>query len=183
VNESSLGGSTAGYAQYTVDIEPGETKTFDFLVKDTPETDDSGVIYSAEAEYDLPTVLWRPPITTSANSVLKNGRTLPIKFKLMHAGTVLRERQNLYVTVTDSQGRIQAKLTPGVGARGLRFARGGGQYIVNFKTKDFPLVNGETYNINIHDGCSDDVLGYKALQVVGKQKPVKKVRVVKPNTL
>jgi hypothetical protein len=162
---------------YPVALEPGEN-SLDFVVRDygleggTPETNPTGLIYSVTYNYTIPEVLWRPPITTSAHPILKNGRTLPIKFKLINEdGTPITERQDIYLTIQGpgDSDQVIARFNPGFGCRSLRFCPRSYQYHANFKTKRHFLRNGATYTVYVHDGCTDEVLGSKEFTVEKKK--------------
>ncbi len=56
--------------------------TFDFdVTTNLPTTPNPiGVIFNAAITYNLPDVVWRPPIVGTGRTILKDGTTLPIKF-------------------------------------------------------------------------------------------------------
>lgn len=156
--------TTAGSFSFTP--VAGEKPTFDFVVQTGATTDQSGpvgLIYNAVITYDVPDVLWRPPITKSSRTLLKAGTTLPIKFVLSKGNKPIRTVQNIYVLVTGTEGEI-ARFDIGQGSTGLRFAKGNGQYITNFKTKDYSLTAGQ-YTISVNDNCTRDILGSVQIQI------------------
>lgn len=132
-----------------------------------PLTNPAGLIYRAVITYELPDVIWRPPIVGTGRTILKNGSTLPIKFRLRNASGVIRTRQNIYLSIT-GPGLSDVRFNLGRGSRNLRFARGNGQYIANFHSKRYDLVTGAVYMVNVNDGCTDEVLGSIPMKISGK---------------
>jgi len=127
----------------------------------------AGLIYNAVITYDLPDVVWRPPIVNTKRAIVKNGTTLPIKFRLRNTSGLIRTGQNVYLLITGPQGEV-ARFTRGHGSNGLRFARGNGQYIANFHTKRYGLQTGVAYTVSVNDGCTGQALGSLTIQVFGK---------------
>lgn len=149
--------------------------TFNFVVATegsaAEAVNPAGLIYRAEIISDTPKVVWLPPMVKSNRAILKNGTTLPIKFRLLGASGVIRTPQNVYLEITDSNGNPVAQFNPGKGARSLRFAPGSGMYITNLKTKLYGLTAGAQYTLAVKDGCSDQILESKQIQIFGKKQP------------
>jgi hypothetical protein len=144
---------------------------FDVLTRGVPAdqiaTNPAGVIYNAVITYELPDVLWRPPIVNTRRAIVKNGTTLPIKFRLRDASGLIHTRQNIYLAITGPEGEV-ARFDFGRGSRSLRFARGNGQYIANFHTKRYSLQTGVRYTLSVNDICTGEPLGALTIQVFGK---------------
>jgi hypothetical protein len=145
--------------------------TFDFVVQTGADSAPGPIalIYKAVISYDVPDVLWRPPIAKSNRTLLKDGTTLPIKFVLNKGKKAIKTVQNIYVAVTGTTDGEVARFDIGQGSTGLRFAKGNGQYITNFKTKDYTLIAGQNYIISVNDGCTGDVLGSVTIQIQAKK--------------
>jgi hypothetical protein len=171
-NDSNLGTASDPTQPSSFDFTPtSDENTFDFIVETGATTDQTGpigLIYKAVISYDLPDVVWRPPIVNSNRTLLKAGTTLPVKFVLKENNKALHTAQNIYVAVTGTEGQV-ARFDIGQGSTGLRFAKGNGQYITNFKTKDYTLNAGEQYTISVNDGCSGDILGSVQITIQGKK--------------
>jgi hypothetical protein len=124
----------------------------------------TGVVFSMRLDYELPDVVWHPPISHS-NFSLKNGSTLPIKFRLLtQAGVLIKSMQEIYLAVHkgtfgEPLGDVVAGWVSGKSVKHLRFSKGNGQYIANFQTNKKGLVDGD-YTAVVHDGCTGQVLGY-----------------------
>ena len=151
---------------------------FDFVVETTgvqSGTNPAGLIYKAELNYGVADVLWRPPLIKSKRTIVKNGTTLPIKFRLASNGKVITDVSQVYLAVTGG-GTTVARFDVGTGQNALRFGtEGGGQYIALFKTKNYNLQPGIQYTISVNDLCSGQELGSVKLQAIGKNpKPKKK---------
>lgn len=150
-------------------LEPvAEANTLDFVVQGSPATGGqkppTGVIYKAILSYETPNVQWRPPIAGTHRAIVKNWSTLPIKFKLrQNDGTLIMERQKVYVAVTGPLGDI-------VRFNELRFSEGNAQYHVNLRTKLYPFQLEVPYTIEVRDACTGLVLGSTPMQIFGKKK-------------
>jgi hypothetical protein len=133
----------------------------------------TATVFLVNLNYELPDVSWRPPVSNQ-NFVLKIGRTLPLKFRLYKQdGKLIRRKQNVYLTVYGPDDEI-ARWDLGNGVTHLRFSPGNGQYIANFKTKKFDLVDGGHYTAFVHDGCTDEALGSISFDAVGSKGKGKK---------
>lgn len=99
---------------------------------------------------------WRPPLSNE-KYVLKNGSTLPIKFKLAATGTVA-------LTVS-GPGGFSYTWTADKGRNALRYDAAEGNYIANFHTRDFNLAKGE-YTVSVYDGPI--LVASKTFSVVSK---------------
>ena len=133
----------------------------------------TATIFSLNLNYDLPEVDWRPPVTNSG--VRKNGSTLPLKFRFhTQNGKLIKKIQYVYLAVygpatAEGIGDQVAQWTLGNSVRHLRFSKGDGQYIANFQTQKKDYDDG-VYTAVVHDGCSEEVLGYIEFELVGKKK-------------
>lgn len=133
----------------------------------------TGVVFSMRLDYELPDVVWRPPVTNS-NFSLKNGSTLPLKFELStHNGILIKKAQEIYLAIHEGSfgeplGNIVAGWILGKGVKYLRFDKGEGQYIANFQTNKMKLQDG-WYTAVVHDACTEEALGYIEFQL-GSQK-------------
>ena len=133
----------------------------------------TATIFSLTLNYELPDVVWQPPVTNSG--IRKNGSTLPLKFRFYtQDGKLIKQVQ--YVTlavheggIADPLGNKVAEWKLGNSVRNMRFSKGNGQYIVNFQTNKMNLVDGP-YTAVVNDGCTDEVLGSIMFELVGKKK-------------
>ncbi len=152
-------------------IQGENTFAFDVLTNGVPSgqttPNPAGVIYNAVITYDLPDVVWRPPIVNTRRAIVKNGTTLPIKFRLQDASGIMHTAQNIYLSISGPDGEV-AHFALGHGGDSLRFAQGNGQYHANFHTKRFDLQTGVQYTVSVKDGCTGDSLGSLTIQVFGK---------------
>ena len=138
----------------------------------------TGVIFSLTLDYELPDVVWQPPVT-NLDSGRKNGSTLPLKFRFYtQDGKLIKQPQQVYLAVHDGRfpvdetedlGDIVAEWNLGNSVRNMRFSKGNGQYIANFQTNKMNLDDG-TYTAVVHDGCTDEALGHMDFELVGKKK-------------
>lgn len=134
----------------------------------------TGVVFSMWLDYELPDVVWRPPVTNS-NFSLKNGSTLPLKFELFtQEGILIKSALEIYLAVheggfTEPLGDIIAGWVLGKGVNSLRFAKGKGQYIANFQTNKMNLQDG-LYTAVVHDACNEEALGYIEFQLSSQKK-------------
>jgi hypothetical protein len=157
--------------------------TFVFDVETTgfqgaPPEHPAGLIYSAAITYDLPNVVWRPPLVGTKRAIVKKGTTLPIKFRLRDAAGRMRTPQNIYLSITGpypsdtSPAREVVRFTRGQGGKVLRFSRGNGEYKANFQTKLYNLKTdpGVYYTISVNDGCTNQSLGTFNFKVIAKGK-------------
>ena len=128
----------------------------------------TATIFAMQLNYELPDVVWRPPVTVK--SIHKNGSTIPIKFRLFtQEGKLIKRMQDVYLAIheggfSDPLGNIVIQWQLGNGVRHMRFAKGEGQYIVNFQTQKLNLASGE-YTAVVHDGCTQEALGYIEFQL------------------
>lgn len=135
----------------------------------------TGTIFSLTLDYELPDVVWEPPVTNLESSARKNGSTLPLKFRFYtQDGKLIKKPQQVYLAVhegvfTEELGEIVAEWYLGNSVRNMRFSKGNGQYIANFQTNKMNLDDGP-YTAVVHDGCTDEVLGYVEFDLVGKKK-------------
>ena len=139
----------------------------------------SATIFSLTLDYELPHVEWQPPVSNLGSSGRKNGSTLPLKFRFYtQDGKLIKQPQQVYLAVhegrfpvdeTEDLGDIVAEWNLGNSVRNMRFSKGNGQYIANFQTNKMNLDDG-TYTAVVHDGCTDEVLGYIEFELVGKKK-------------
>jgi hypothetical protein len=128
-----------------------------------------GLLFLLDLDYEVPDVMWQPPVTNDAFE-LKDGTTLPLKFKLyMQDGTLITSMQNVYMMV---HGPSDGGLGPGIvrwdlgdGVDSLRFDYCEYYYIANFQTRNYGLTDGATYTAVVHDGCTDEILGTIAFAV------------------
>jgi hypothetical protein len=134
----------------------------------------TGAIFSLTLDYELPDVVWQPPVT-NLDSGRKNGSTLPLKFRFYtQEGKLIKQPQQVYLAVhegeyADELGDIVAEWNLGNSVRNMRFSKGNGQYIANFQTNKMNLDDGP-YTAVVHDVCTDEVLGYTEFELVGKKK-------------
>ncbi len=134
----------------------------------------TGVVFSMVLDYELPDVVWRPPVSNS-NFSLKNGSTLPLKFRLFtQEGLLIKSALDIYLAVheggfVEPLGNVVAGWVLGRGVNSLRFAKGAGQYIANFQTNKKKLQNG-LYTAVVHDLCTDEALGYIEFQLSSQKK-------------
>lgn len=125
----------------------------------------TGVVFSLDLNYEVPKVAWQPPLT-NADFALKDGTTVPLKFKLqMQDGTLITDMQVVYMRVHEGPHDEMpvewiAKWTLGEGVDSLRFDPCEWYYIGNFQTKNFDLDSGEWYTAVVLDGCGGRVLGF-----------------------
>lgn len=149
---------------YPVSPQAG-TNTLDFIVRNygidgsTAEGNPTGLIYATSVNFEYPDAIWQPPITNDAFE-LKDGTTLPIKFKLYtQEGVLLTAVQNVELVVYDSSGAEVAAWVLGDGVDNMRFDTTEFYYIANFQTKNYDLVDGAEYTAQVFDECTGDVLG------------------------
>jgi hypothetical protein len=134
----------------------------------------TATIFALKLDYELPDVEWQPPVTNSG--IRKNGSTLPLKFRLYtQDGKLIKKVQ--YVTLAVHEGKLTEQPGPvvkdwtlGNSVQHLRFSKGNGQYIANFQTQKMDDLDDGTYTAVVHDGCTDEVLGYIEFDLVGKKK-------------
>lgn len=123
----------------------------------------TGVIFIVTIKYKLPDVIWQPPVTNQDDFPLKDGTTLPLKFKLFKQdGTLITDEMDVYMTVhqgINTGGALIDAWHLGDGIDYLRFDYTEYHYIANFHTKNYELIDGQTYTAFVHDGCTGDVLG------------------------
>ncbi len=115
----------------------------------------TGVIFSLTLDYELPDVVWQPPVTNLGTSGRKNGSTLPLKFRFYtQDGKLIKQPQQVYLAVhegrfpvgeTEELGGIVAEWNLGNSVRNMRFSKGNGQYIANFQTNKMDLKDGGVY--------------------------------------
>ena len=106
-------------------------------------------------------ITFLPPSTTMDKFNLKDGSTLPIKFRASNSTTdefIYDDTVN--VTITNSTGHLIAFFTNGTGTDSVRINSTEEQYIVNFHTKNYDLNVGETYTIHVTFGEADALRGY-----------------------
>jgi hypothetical protein len=145
----------------------------------------TAAIFALKLDYELPDVVWEPPVSNLGSSGRKNGSTLPLKFRLYgENGKLIKQPQQVYLAVheggfADPLGDIVEEWTLGNSVRNMRFSKGNGQYIANFQTNKMNLDDGP-YTAVVHDVCSDEVLGYTEFDLVGKKKE-KDPKPPKPN--
>lgn len=123
-----------------------------------------GLLFLLDLDYEIPDAVWQPPITNS-DFALKDGTTLPLKFKLYQQGgtSPIDSMQDVYLTVYGpSDGGLGPETETwnlGDGIESLRWNDDEDYYIANFQTRNYTLVDGATYTAVVHDGCTDDMLG------------------------
>ena len=128
----------------------------------------TGAVFSVDLNYEVPDVVWQPPVT-NADFALKDGTTLPLKFKLyMQDGTLITDMQNVYLMVHGSglDGGVTWNLGDGIDS--LRFDPYEWYYITNFQTRDYTLTEGGIYTAVVHDSCTDETLGSIAFELNAK---------------
>lgn len=124
-----------------------------------------GLLFLLDLGYEVPDVVWQPPITNS-DFALKDGTTLPLKFKLYQQdGALIDSMQDVYLTVTgpSPDGLVVLKIETwnlGDGIDSLRWNDDEDYYIANFQTRNYTLVDGATYTAFVRDGCTDEMLGW-----------------------
>ncbi|MEJ2560246.1 MAG: hypothetical protein P8186_29330 [Anaerolineae bacterium] len=123
----------------------------------------TGLIYKTTVDYETPDVVWQPPVTNDAFE-LKDGTTLPLKFKLFtQGGDLITDMKDVFMMVHEGPGigtPVEgAAWWLGDGVDNLRFDPYEFYYIANFQTKNFSLSDGATYTAVVHDGCTNEVLG------------------------
>lgn len=146
---------------YAISPQPG-VNTLDFIVRNyaqgggIPTSNPTGLLYKATVDYEVPDVVWQPPIT-NLDFALQDGTTLPLKFKLYQQdGTLITNVQDVYLTV-ELDGTVVETWNLGDGIESLRWNED--YYIANFQTRNYNLVDGATYTAVVHDGCTGDMLG------------------------
>ncbi len=144
----------------TISPIPGDN-SFDFIVRNWVYSgyNWTGLTFKAVINYEIPAVIWQPPLTNESFE-LKDGTTMPFKFKLYtQAGDLIIDQMNVYLKVFGpSDGGIGDEVVafwPGEGGDFLRFDLYESYYIGNFRTKDYGLTEGETYTAVVFDGCTD----------------------------
>ena len=147
--------------------------TLDFIVRNYPpyyptkdgtyypnEPNPTGLIYEATVNYEVPDVVWQPPVTNDAFE-LKDGTTLPLKFKLYQQdGTLITSMQNVYMMVHGPGLGDGVRWDLGDGVDSLRFDYCEYYYITNFQTRNYELMDEAWYTAVVHDGCTGQILGY-----------------------
>jgi hypothetical protein len=129
----------------------------------------TGVIFSITLDYEIPNVMWKPPITNPESFFLKDGTSLPLKFNLVTSGgTLITEPKNVYLAVyreMSEGGELIEDWHLGEGIDNLRF--GNPNYIAIFKTKSHDLLVGESYKYTayVQDGCTGLVLGSVSFKI------------------
>jgi hypothetical protein len=149
---------------YPVSPQAG-ANSLDFIVRNygvagsTAEGNPTGLIYATSVNFEYPEAIWQPPITNDAFE-LKDGTTLPIKFKLYtQEGALITTVQNVDLVVYDTSGTEVVAWFLGDGVDNLRFDSYEFYYIANFQTKNYDLVDGAEYTAKVLDECTGDVLG------------------------
>ena len=165
---------------YTISPVPG-LNTLDFIVRNyagsnSPTGNPTGLIYKAMINYEIPDVVWQPPVTNEG-FVLKNGTTLPLKFKLYQQdGTLITEEKSVIVEVYyKAPGATMPTLVTswelGPGVDNLRFDPYEYYYIANVKTKELGLADGVYYAV-VFDGCADSLQLEKPIEFkVSSEQP------------
>ena len=144
----------------------------------------TGVVYSLKLNYELPDVVWQPPVTNS-NFSLKNGSTLPLKFNLYtQDGVLITSMQEISLAIhkgkyVEPLGDSVAGWILGKSVKYLRFDKGGGQYIANFQTNKMGLEDG-WYTAVVHDGCTEEALGYIEFELSSQKNTNRGNRPPKP---
>ena len=116
-----------------------------------------GLLFLLELNYEVPDVVWQPPVTNLEDFVLQDGTTLPLKFKLyLQDGTLITGVQTVHMTV-EGMG-FDHEFCLGDGRDMLRFDPYEYYYIANFHTRDFELPEGD-YIAAVRDDCSGEILG------------------------
>ncbi len=153
---------------YSISPQPG-VNTLDFIVRNYampgggPTSNPTGLIYRTTVDYEVPDVVWQPPLT-NADFALQDGTTLPLKFELyLQNGTLITDMQDVYLTVygpsNGGPGTEIEKWILGDGVGALRFNDDQDQYIANFQTRSYNLASVATYTAVVHDSCTGDILG------------------------
>ncbi len=131
----------------------------------------TGVIFSITLEYEIPNVMWKPPITNSQSFYLKDGTSLPLKFQLFaNNGTLITEPKNVSLAVHREMGEGGELIEDwhlGEGIDNMRFDSSESNYIAVFKTKSYDLLVGESYKYTafVQDGCTGLVLGSVSFKI------------------
>ncbi len=164
----NAGGSAPSEADVTfTPIQGVNTLGFDVTTNGVTTTNPVGLIYNAVLTYTVPNVVWRPPLNTGRR-ILKYGSTLPIKFQLRtDAGRFLKTPQEVNLIITGPSGELVGFSS----GAGLKFARGNGQYLSVFHSKQYSMAAGVNYAINVVDSCSGTVLGTFPFQVTQPPTP------------
>lgn len=129
----------------------------------------TGVIFSITLKYEVPIVMWKPPITNPQSFYLKDGTSLPLKFQLFtNDGTLITEPKNIYLAVHRDMiegGESIKDWHLGEGVDNLRF--GNSTYTAIFKTKNHDLLVGESYSYtaSVKDVCTGSVLGSVSFKI------------------
>jgi len=123
-----------------------------------------GLLFLLHLDYEVPDVIWQPPITNDAFE-LKDGTTLPLKFKLYTQDrTLITDMKNVFMMVHEGPGIGDpvpgATWMLGDGVENLRFNPCEYYYIANFQTRDYELMDEAWYTAVVHDGCTGQILGY-----------------------
>ncbi len=107
-------------------------------------------------------ITFLPPITTMDQFKLTDGSTLPIKFTARdnETGEFIWD-DTINVTITNSTGHLITYFTNGTGTDSVRINATEEQYIVNFRTRDYNLITGETYTVTVTFGEADSLRGYE----------------------
>jgi len=119
-----------------------------------------GLLFLLDLDYEVPHAVWQPPLTNE-DFALKDGTTVPLKFKLhMQDGTLITDVQDVYVTVSGPglDGGVNWYLGDGIDS--LRWSGADEYYyIANFQTRNYELTEGATYTADVYDGCTGESLG------------------------
>jgi hypothetical protein len=165
---------------YPVSPQPGEN-TLDFIVRNyaqsggTPSSNPTGLIYALTVDYELPDVVFQPPVT-NANFKLQIGTTLPLKFKFYRQdGTLMTDAKDVILEVWEGScngmGGLVAGWELGDGVEYLRFDEFEFYYIANFKTKDYDELGEGSYQAIVRDGCSyETILGCFSFEITASKK-------------
>jgi hypothetical protein len=93
---------------------------------------------------------------------LTDGSTLSIKFTARNSSTdefIYDDTVN--VTITNSSGHLITDFSNGTGTDSVRINTEEERYIVNFHTRGYNLIIGETYMVTVTFGEADSLKGYE----------------------
>ncbi|NIA11458.1 MAG: PKD domain-containing protein, partial [Nitrospiraceae bacterium] len=116
-------------------------------------------------------ITFLPPITTMDKFNLKDGSTLPIKFRASNSTTdEFIYDDNADVTITNSTGSIITNFNT---TNGVQIDSDLEQYAVDFNTLDYPeLTIGETYSIQVTFGDANSLRGFAIAHFILVDSPI-----------
>jgi hypothetical protein len=117
----------------------------------------TGVIFTLKVSYELPQVVWQPPITNT-EFALQYGTTVPIKFKLYRGDNLITDIQKVKLAIINESNTATKEWNLGDGVDSLRFDPNECCYIANFQTKNCDNLSDGTYIVKVLDACNGEEL-------------------------